>query len=196
METDEGQRIAELVHAAAQGNELAWSALVDQFAGLVWSVIKGYRLSAADAHDVSQTTWLRLAEHIDRVRDPERVGAWLATTAGRESLRVLRNNQRQFPSDELYLTEVPDRDPDAQPDVRILNLERDGELWAAFSEMPEQAQVLLRLLFADPAPTYQQISEATGMPVGSIGPTRMRYLNQLRVRLEQRTRPPLRAMAE
>src|ERR1700716_3960402 len=103
METDEAERVAErvsaLVAAAAGGDEGAWSELVDHFAGLVWSVIRGYRMSAADAADVSQTTWLRLAEHIHKVREPERIGAWLATTAGRECLRMIRQSQGAVPSD-------------------------------------------------------------------------------------------------
>ena len=191
METDEAERVAErvsaLVAAAAEGDEGAWSGLVDHFAGLVWSVIRGYRMSAADAADVSQTTWLRLAEHIHKVREPERIGAWLATTAGRECLRLIRHNQRAVPSDDVFLVEIPDADPAVAPETRILNLERDGELWEAFSDLPEKAQVLLRLLFADPPPSYEEISAATGMPIGSIGPTRGRYLAQLKVRMELRT---------
>jgi RNA polymerase sigma factor (sigma-70 family) len=191
METDEAERVAErvsaLVAAAAEGDEGAWSGLVDHFAGLVWSVIRGYRMSAADAADVSQTTWLRLAEHIHKVRQPERIGAWLATTAGRECLRLIRHNQRAVPSDDVFLVEIPDADPAVAPETRVLNLERDGELWEAFSELPEKAQVLLRLLFADPPPSYEEISAATGMPIGSIGPTRGRYLAQLKGRIELRT---------
>ena len=193
METDprgrlaaEAERVGGLVAAAAAGDEPAWEALVDTFGGLVWSVIKGYRLSAADAADVSQTTWLRLAEHIGRVREPERIGSWLATTAGRECLRLIRQNRRTVPSDDLILTEAPDPDPAAQPETVVIDHERDTELWCAFCELPQTAQVLLRLLFADPAPSYEQISLATGMPIGSIGPTRGRYLTQLRTRVEQR----------
>ena len=187
METDEAERVAGLVAAAAEGDEDAWSGLVDHFAGLVWSVIRGYRMSAADAADVSQTTWLRLAEHIHKVREPERIGAWLATTAGRECLRLIRHNQRAVPSDDVFLAEVPDTDPAVAPETRLLTLERDGELWEAFSELPEKAQMLLRLLFADPPPSYEEISAATGMPIGSIGPTRGRYLAQLKGRMELRT---------
>ena len=186
METDEAGRVAELVAAAAGGDEGAWSRLVDHFAGLVWSVIRGYRISTADSADVSQTTWMRLAEHIHKVREPERIGAWLATTAGRECLRMIRQNQRAVPSDDVFLTEVPDADPAVAPDHRVLALERDGELWEAFSELPAKAQVLLRLLFADPPPSYEEISAATGMPIGSIGPTRGRYLAQLKARMELR----------
>ena len=177
-----GQSTEELVWAAAGGDESAWRALVDRFNGLVWSVIQGYRLGAADAADVNQTTWLRLAENIDRIREPERVGAWLATTAGRECLRLLRQNQRQVPTDDLYLVDVPDSAADLQPEAAALSLERDQVLYAAFCDMPPKAQVLLGLLFADSPPSYEEISMATGMPVGSIGPTRGRYLAQLRTR--------------
>jgi len=187
MQTDEAEPVAGLVAAAASGDDAAWSKLVDHFAGLVWSVIRGYRMRAADSADVSQTTWLRLAEHIHKVREPERIGAWLATTAGRECLRMIRQNQRAVPSDDIFLTEVPDADPATAPEHRVLTLERDGELWEAFSELPAKAQVLLRLLFADPPPSYEEISAATGMPIGSIGPTRGRYLAQLKARMELRT---------
>src|SRR5437879_13013475 len=115
MESDEAERVAGLVAAAAGGDETAWSRLVDHFAGLVWSVIRGYRMSAADGADVSQTTWLRLAEHIHKVREPERIGAWLATTAGRECLRMIRQNQRAVASEVILLTEVPDADPGGAP---------------------------------------------------------------------------------
>src|ERR1700716_1712882 len=123
METDEAGRVPELVAAAASGDEDAWSGLVEHFAGLVWSVIRGYRMSAADAADASQTTWLRLAEHIHKVREPERIGAGLATTAGRECLRLIRQNQRAVPSDDAFLAEVPDADPAVAPETRALTLE-------------------------------------------------------------------------
>src|SRR4051795_2193299 len=89
--------LTELVLSAAEGDQAAWDALVDRFAGLVWSIARAHRLSAADAADVSQTTWLRLVEHLGRIRDPERVGAWLAATARNESLRPLRRAQRGPP---------------------------------------------------------------------------------------------------
>src|SRR5947209_19234643 len=107
METDEAGRVAELVAAAAGGDEGAWSRLVNHFGGLVWSVIRGYRISTADSADVSQTTWMRLAEHIHKVREPERIGAWLATTAGRECMRMILPNKRAVPSADAFSTDAP-----------------------------------------------------------------------------------------
>jgi RNA polymerase sigma factor (sigma-70 family) len=171
-----------LVRAAAQGDQAAWDALVDRFAGLVWSVARAHRLDTADAADVSQTTWLRLVEHLDRLRDPDRVAGWLATTARNECLRVLRRAGRQVPTGDDHDLDVGS-DPEAGPDLPLLTAERDRALWHAFSGLPVRCQALLRLLMADPPPAYEEIGELLGMPIGSIGPTRGRCLENLRHRL-------------
>ena len=149
---------------------------MDRFSGLVWSVARAHRLSSADAADVAQTTWLHLVEHLDDLQKPEAVGAWLATTARRESLRVLRVNARLPPSEH-----VPDSiDPAPPAGAALMVAERDEALWAAFERLPERCRVLLRMLTSDPAPSYEEIGAILGMPIGSIGPTRIRCLARLR----------------
>src|SRR4029079_3074194 len=90
--------LTSLVERVRGGDVNAWNALVDRFAGLSWNVARRHTWSASDAADVSQTTWLRLVEHIDRIQDPERVGGWLATTARHEELREARPSHRVMPS--------------------------------------------------------------------------------------------------
>jgi len=65
--------IAALVQGAADGDQRCWDALVDQFSGLIWSVARGFGATNADTAEISQTVWLRLAEHIHRIESPERV---------------------------------------------------------------------------------------------------------------------------
>jgi RNA polymerase sigma factor (sigma-70 family) len=173
--------LGELVAAALDGDEAAWGAVVDRFSGLVWSTARSYRLSNADAADVVQLTWLRLVEHLDRINDPERLGAWLATTARRESIRVLRLAGRQQLTDEIDQFEEPAADG---IDLRLLTTERDSALWRAFSTLSERCQALLRMLVAATEPSYEEVSAALGMPIGAIGPTRMRCLTRLRGNLE------------
>src|SRR5262249_47020655 len=79
--------VGSVVKAAGGGDATAWRALVENFSSLIWSIARGHRLGSADAADVFQTVWLRLAEHLSRIENPDHVGAWLATTAKRESLR-------------------------------------------------------------------------------------------------------------
>jgi RNA polymerase sigma factor (sigma-70 family) len=164
------------------GDPGAWEEIVRRFDGMLRAVVRRHRLSGADAADIVQTTWLRLAENHDRLRDPSRVGAWLATTARRECLRTLRGLARELPDEQAH--DVPDRDL-ARIDQRLLLADRDRELWSALARLPKRDQMLLRMLIAEPQPSYQEIAGVLGMPVGSIGPTRGRALGRLRRELER-----------
>ena len=81
---------AELVARAGGGDQVAWDELVDRFGGMVWAVARAHALDARDAADVSQVTWLLLAQHLGRLREPERLDAWLLRTATREAYRMRR----------------------------------------------------------------------------------------------------------
>jgi len=173
--------ITQLVERAAAGDARAWNELVEEFGGLVWSIARAHRLSHEEAADVSQTTWMRLVEQFDRLQKPSRVGAWLATTARRESLLSTRRSSRVIPSGD----DLPDIADDAPAhDAVLLTQERDDALWAAFMRLNERDRVLLRLVVTEPAPCYEEISAALDMPVGSIGPTRGRALERLRREIE------------
>lgn len=182
--------VSPLVERAARGDADAWDTLVERFSGLVWSIARGYGLDAADAADVSQTCWLRLAENLDRLRDPERVGAWLATTARRESLVVVKKGRRQVPSGVLFDDEAVGDDPGL--DSALLRDERAAALSHAFRGLPSLCRTLLRVLLSDPAPSYAEVSDNLDMPIGSIGPRRARCLDRLRVAVEQQTSEPRR----
>jgi RNA polymerase sigma factor (sigma-70 family) len=172
-------RVGELVGAAAGGDVAAWEELVDHFASLVWAVARSFQLEPADASDVSQVTWLRLVEHLERIQEPDRVGAWLVTTARRECLRLLRLRGRTIPSGDGTDLDPVDTDT-PEPSHRVTTAERDAVLWRALEAISERCQQLLRILMADPPPSYEDIGAALDMPIGSIGPTRARCLERLR----------------
>lgn len=169
----------ELLAAAARGDQSAWEVLVQRHAGLLWSVARGFRLDTADAGDAIQTTWLRLVENLDRIKDPERLGGWLASTLRHECIRMLRRSGRERPggaADEF--ADVPDGgDP---LDAGLLTHERDAALWTALARLSQRCQQLLRVLMASPPLPYVEVSDLLEMPIGSIGPARARCLGQLR----------------
>jgi RNA polymerase sigma factor (sigma-70 family) len=169
--------VGHLLQRAAAGERQAWDQLVERYARLVWAVARSFGLDDATAGDVSQTVWLRLVEHCDRIRDPERLAGWLATTTRREALRVLRGQRRQLPSKAIEAT--PDR-TSPQPDELLLDDELLRSVFRAFGGLPDRCQQLLRLLCAEPRLDYATISELIGRPIGSIGPTRARCLDHLR----------------
>jgi RNA polymerase sigma factor (sigma-70 family) len=180
-----------LVRAAANGDSAAWTALVARFSGLVWSVARGRGLNTAEAEDVFQTAWFRLAEYIGRIKDPEQVGAWLATTTRHESSKVLRAGWRTEPTSDLDMLApgIDDHSPEREvleSEDAAIQKERMRRLWQAFQELPNRCRELLRVLIASPPPSYAEIAVTFDMPIGSIGPTRARCLRRLRELLVQR----------
>jgi RNA polymerase sigma factor (sigma-70 family) len=173
--------IAGLVNAAGTGDQSAWNRLVQEFESMIWAIARAHRLGDADAADVSQATWIALLQHIKKLNNPAGVGAWLATTARRECLRVLRGGQRCVP----FGDDGPEHEsPEPPPGHALLVTERDDALRRAFSRLRAADQALLRLLTADPRPPYEEIAAALDMPIGSIGPTRQRALARLREQLD------------
>lgn len=173
--------VTSLVERAALGDRDAWEGLVDQYAKLVWTVTRSFRLLESDAADVSQTVWLRLLEHIHRI-DPERIGAWLVVTTRRECLRVQALRKRMVLTyDDSSFEHMAGNHP--EPDEDLLAEERATDVRRAVQSLPERWQYLLRMLMGDPPASYAEISAVLGLPVGSIGPMRGRCLDRLRVLL-------------
>jgi RNA polymerase sigma factor (sigma-70 family) len=173
------EELAEVVKSAGAGDRRAWEVLMREFGGTLTAIARAHGLRGADVEDVSQATWLKLIEHIDQIRDPARIGGWLATTARRQCLRLLSSNNRHV----LLSGDEPQSEEHESPDQAILAADRDVALWHGFTRLRPTDRNLLRLLTDDPTPSYEQISSALGMPVGSIGPTRARALGRLRSEL-------------
>ena len=168
---------ADLIARAAAGDGAAWDELTEQYTTLLWSVARAMRLNEADAADAVQATWLRLVEKLDTIRDPDRIAGWLSTTVRRECLALLRQRTKMVPTEDF--DDLPD-EIGTTVDQEVLRDERDQALWRAFGRITGQCRELLRVLMADPPPSYASVAEALDMPIGGIGPTRQRCLNSLR----------------
>jgi RNA polymerase sigma factor (sigma-70 family) len=168
-----------LLAAAAKGDQSSWDALIARYNGLLWYITRSFELSVADGADAVQNTWLRLVENLDRIQEPDRLGSWLATTARRECLLMLRRRTRERVNVTAdWLVDVPA--PAGSADEAILLGERDAALWRALRLLSERCQRLLRVLMASPPPSYAEVAAALDLAVGSIGPARQRCLGQLR----------------
>jgi RNA polymerase sigma factor (sigma-70 family) len=145
------------------GAETAWTTLTARFNPLLYGLCHSYRLSPSDADDVVQATWERLLQNIDRIDDPSSIGTWLATTARRESLRLLL---RREPATET----LPDEPGNLKLEAEMVAAER--RLQRAVASLPERDQRLLALLVSKPPLPHHEISRLLA-PTGSIGPTRV-----------------------
>ncbi|MGQ0718025.1 MAG: RNA polymerase sigma factor [Pseudonocardiales bacterium] len=180
---DAADNAAELLQGIEGGDPAAWNEIIRQYGKLVSTTVWSFRLQEADALDAIQTTWLRLVENADRVQFPERLSGWLATTARRECLRILRQAKLG-----LELTDVAPEtvaDPSEGPEQRAIDANTTRTLRKLIDELSPRRRTVIGMLFTDDPCSYRKLSRTTGIPLGGIGPTRARALQQLRDELDE-----------
>ena len=168
---------ATLVRYAVQGDGRAWTELVVRFDGFLRAVLKSYGLDRADVDDVIQTTWLRALGHVDRLNEPAAIGGWLAVTARREALRLLQRGVREVLCDDAGALDAPDT---TTAEAVALEREREAALREAVRRLNGRQRQVVSVMLEQPSLSYDELAEALGMPIGSIGPTRKRAFARLR----------------
>ncbi len=173
-----GERHAACLVAAREGDKRALDVLVAELTPLVWTVSRGAGLDRTTSEDVAQTVWLTLLRHVGRLTEPRALVGWLITTTRREANRARERVNTQIELSPEVAERVPSTEP--LPEAEALRDERDRHLWAAFHQLPQRCQELLRLTVLAGRAEYRHVAESMRMPHGSIGPTRGRCLKSLR----------------
>jgi len=170
-----------LVHECLAGNQDAWSALIDKYKKLIYSIPVKWELSTEDANDIFQSVCVDLYSELRRLRQPRALPKWLIQTTLHKCARH-RNHQSRY-SGEEPAEEVAAIKPSA--DAIVLEAEQEQILREAISAVPERCAQLIRMLFFEsPARAYGEIARQLGLATGSIGFTRARCLDKLRKQLE------------
>jgi len=163
------------------GEEPALDDLVRTMSPVLWHVVRATGLDREAAEDVIQNTWLTLVRSADSVRDAQAITRWLCTAARREAWRVSKAGSRTRPvEDEVLDARMPVQ---TSPESEVVSDDENSRLWHALGRLPERCQKLLRIVAWEPRPDYSAVAESMQMPIGSIGPTRRRCLDKLRVEL-------------
>lgn len=192
---DADDRLETLVAAALAGQPAAWNALVDRLQRVVWKAVNMMTSDPDIREDAFAATWLRLAERLDTIREPEKLPGWLATTATNEVRQIIRRRGRAELSlnaavrsgDDDPAVDLGDRlvGDDGDHTTLLVRGEQHAELRAAFARLDEACrEIITVLVLADPPPPYEEASEILGRPVGSLGPTRSRCLEKMKRLLE------------
>lgn len=169
-----------VVQRAADGDERAWHELVTRYARLLRSVAAGLRLRSCDAEDAAQQTWLALRENIHTLREPARVHAWLCQVMRRNCLRILTRQRAEWLADGVgSWAQSRSAEPTGTPVDPVVVEETAVALWATVDRLPDRERRLVRALFDREERSYKQIARDLDMPVGSIGPVRLRALERL-----------------
>jgi RNA polymerase sigma factor (sigma-70 family) len=171
-----------LVRACRKGDQAAWETLVRRYQRLVHTIPLRAGLDEQGAADVLQDVFAALVQRLDTIEEPDRVGAWIVTTAKRMTWRAIRQRRDLRTSEtalELEAEEVPDVEP--LPEHVLARLEEQHEVRTALDALDERCRRLLTMLFYARAetPPYSAIAHELGIAEGSIGPIRARCLERL-----------------
>lgn len=166
-----------LVRRARGGDQQAWREVIRLCQPRLRSVLAAYRLQPADVEDVLQDVWIRCFEHLDAIREPVALPGWLATTARREALRVLRHHARAELCATVGETELG---PGPGCYEETLASELSRRLHAAVRRLPHRHQRLILATLLEPQVTQRELAHRLAMPLGSVGPIRVRSLGRLR----------------
>lgn len=172
---------AEIVARCARGDAAAWEALVQRYRRLIYAIPHRMGLDATDADDVFQITFAKLAERVDSLEQPAQVRAWLVTTARRESLKVVKRPAAGSTKSE-QLSQVAD--PAELPSEELERLQDRHLVQRSLAGLDCRCRDLLTRLYSvegsgDGKVTYESVAKELGVPVGSVGPTRIRCLHKL-----------------
>jgi RNA polymerase sigma factor (sigma-70 family) len=173
--------LAGLLKAAREGDSGAVGGLVSELSPLLWQVARATGLGTVDTEDVVQTVWMSLLSHLDTIREPSALTSWLIITTRREAWRVRAAGKRQQPADQDWLLAIPDQVTGAEE--RLIAEQERRDLLSAYLSLSQRCQELLRIVAFVQRPDYDVVASQLGMPRGSVGPTRSRCLEKLRIAL-------------
>jgi len=181
----------DLIERCLAGDDAAWRDLVARYQGLIYSVPRRMGLSPEASADVFQCVCVLLFQRLSSIRDPNRLGGWLLTTASREAIRASRRAKRTVSIESGREDAVGSAESDL-PDLRPLadedreSLERAQLLRSALSEMSDRCRTLLEAFLNDEDANYRDVARRLGIPIVSIGPTRARCFAKLKDMLASR----------
>jgi len=178
---------ARLVGRCIAGDARAWEALVRRHERLVYAIGRSYRLGDEDMADVFQDVFTALLKGLPRLRDGRTLVRWLSSTSERiartTALKRRREAAREDRAEETFAS-LADQGEAVGADLE--KVERQHQVRLAMGAISDRCKRLLEALYyEDPIPSYQELSQRLGVPVGSLGPTRARCMERLRGHFEE-----------
>lgn len=157
----EGADVDDVIGKARKGDSTAWGGLVAQHVGGVHAICRAFGLDSAAAGEVNQAVWLRLAEHLPRIRTPGAVGPWIAAITRSECLQPIRAPQRSgWVAGGLSVRLDDGADPSLIADSVTVG--------RCFARLGATCQRLLRLSSVQPSPSDDLIAAALDLPTGDV----------------------------
>ena len=171
----------QLVRECLAGNEKAWSALIDKYKNLIYSVPVRWGFSQADASDIFQSVVAELISHIGNLRDPNALPGWLIQVASHKCNRWRQEQARETASEESETMALTAPEPGLTPEALLEQARKEQALRQALQHASPRCRELIRMLFFEnTARPYPEVAASLGIATGSVGFIRRRCLDRLR----------------
>lgn len=175
-----------LVQECLGGNEDGWSALVEKYKNLIYSIPIRYGADPEDAADIFQSVCVELFSELPRLRKAAALRAWLITITAHQAFHWKRKHRVQADRERAE-TEPPDvASGGLVPPDMMEALERDQMVRDATARLSPRCREMIRLLFyVEPPLPYREVAQRLGLATGSIGFIRGRCLQKLLKNLQE-----------
>lgn len=167
---------AELVRAAIGGDEEAFATIVEQHRVSMTRVAYLVCGSADLAEEAVQAAWPIVWRRLSTVRDPDRIGAWLASVAVNEARQLVRRRLRRS----VVEISVASRDTDvaSDPSANVADI----DLARALSKLSPEDRSLLALRYVAGVDSFE-LGRSLGMSASGTRRRLARLLARLRTEL-------------
>jgi RNA polymerase sigma-70 factor (ECF subfamily) len=168
---------ADIVQAAAMGDEAAFTELVARHHRDLLRVAYVICRDAALAEDSAQAAWAIAWRRIGDVRDPNQIGSWLVAVAANEARRVMRSRHRS-----VHEISVADIELEGAPDLRTDPLARgiaSADLRRVLASLDPTDRALIALRYVAEL-SSDEIGHALGMSSSGARGRLSRLLVRLR----------------
>lgn len=175
-----------LVRECCKGNQAAWSALIEKYKNLIFSIPIKFGLSRDDSADIFQAVCVDLLSSLQQLREPKALPKWLMQASFHQCLRW-KENRLNLASDIDEFEGQREGTADELPEEVIIQIQREQNVREAMAALPERChRVVDMLFFEDPPRPYQEVAKELGIATGSIGFIRGRCLKKMRQLLEKK----------
>ena len=178
---------AELIKAAANGDQSAFSELVTEYERLVYNTVKSKVLSAEDAMDISQEVFIKIWKALPNWRGECKFATWVYKVCINASLDFLRRTPERTESlsgrpdddgDERPL-DIADDSVQASPERRLEQSETTMAVRRAIAKLPEDQRQIVILRDID-GYSYDEIADMLSLGIGTV----KSRINRARTRLK------------
>jgi RNA polymerase sigma factor (sigma-70 family) len=173
-----------LVSECLKGNEQAWSALIDKYKNLIYSIPIKLGMYE-EAPEIFQAVCVDLLVDLHKLREPRALPKWLMQVCYHKCLQHRRKSENQLSlgdNEDLPLS----NEQSPLPEDLLGQLQHEQMVRDAIGELSTRCERLVRMLFFESPPRpYQEIAKELDLATGSIGFIRGRCLSKLKKQLEK-----------